>query len=95
MLLHKHLNFICRNTDKFIDKRVYRDPGIYLVLFTVLNKEKSILVYNYINYNSIFIYYLFVYLKSKCNFGLSGTLRQWRDFFTIIDYDLHISPVLI
>jgi hypothetical protein len=43
-------------------KKVFKDKeGIYLIAFKILNKEKKILVYNYIYYNDFLYLTLIVY----------------------------------
>ena len=48
------------------DKKVFKDKqGIYLIAFSILNKEEKSLIYNYIYYNDLLYLSIIVYFLTR------------------------------
>lgn len=58
--------------------------GIYLIAFRVINKEKKILIYNYIYYNDLFYLTLIVYFLVR-NFFIAENNHEWGKYLVILD----------
>ena len=57
-------------------------PGIYLVMFRILNNEKKTLLYNYIYYNSLLEYCLVSYIRST---QYNVEYREIGVFLSVVD----------
>lgn len=58
--------------------------GVYLIAFRILNKEKRILVYNYIYYNDLLYLTLIVYFMVR-NYFISENNHEWGKYLVILD----------
>jgi DNA-directed RNA polymerase len=63
--------------------------GVYLVMFRVLNLKTNVLVYNYIYYPRFFFLTLLTYLTSREEDIPNAVVREWGDFLSIFDINLH------
>jgi len=61
--------------------------GIYLVVFRIINKEKKILVYNYIYYNDLFYLTLIVYFLVR-NYFIAENNHEWGKYLVVLDNKL-------
>ena len=73
-------------------KKLDKDDGVYLVCFRTSRGSKRI-YYQYIYYNSEFLYSLLQFLLEKKFFKSSYTYEKYGDYFTFIDSDLNINPI--
>lgn len=93
--LHKILNSAPAIENISENKLIYSNEekkdnnGAYLIQFKILNKEKNVLVYNYISYHEMFSSSLLTYLTIKPLYTRGATFTEWGDFFTIIDSNIH------
>lgn len=75
------------------DSKVFKNKdGIYLIAFRIFNKEKRILVYNYIYYNDMLYLTLIVYFLVR-NYFITENNHEWGKYLVILDniflnYDL-------
>ena len=67
--------------------------GVYLVMFKFLNKDKNVVVFNYISYPFIFRKTLLLYLFNRDRFYDSYPYRERGDFLTLFDLDLFLGDV--
>jgi hypothetical protein len=65
-------------------KVIKNKEGIYLVKFKILNKEKRILVYNYIYYNDLLYLTLIVYFLVRNHF-ITSDKHEWGKYLVILD----------
>ncbi len=68
-----------RKVFKYKDKK-----GMYLIAFRIFNKEKKILVYNYIYYNDLLYLTLIVYFMVR-NYFIIKDNHEWGKYLVIID----------
>jgi len=61
--------------------------GIYIIVFRIINKEKRILVYNYIYYNDLFYLTLIVYFLVR-NYFITENKHEWGKYLVILDNKL-------
>ena len=84
------------------NRKVFKDKdktGMYLIAFRIFNKEKKILVYNYIYYNDLLYLTLIVYFMVR-NYFIIKDNHEWGKYLVILDnkfldYDLvdkYIDP---
>ena len=66
-------------------------PGVYLVMFKVLDKNSKTLVYNYIYYPIVFTDFILAYFISKGDFKNGIAIREWGDYLTVIDKNLGLT----
>ena len=58
--------------------------GMYLIAFRIFNKEKKILVYNYIYYNDLLYLTLIVYFMTR-NYFIIKDNHEWGNYLVILD----------
>ena len=73
-----------KNTSKTQRQVIKNKEGIYIIIFRILNKEKRILVYNYIYYNDLFYLTLIVYFLVR-NFFITNNNHEWGKYLVILD----------
>ncbi len=69
------------------NRKVFKDKdktGMYLIAFRIFNKEKKILVYNYIYYNDLLYLTLIVYFMVR-NYFIIKDNHEWGKYLVILD----------
>jgi len=67
------------------DSKVFKNKeGIYLIAFSIFNKEKKSLVYNYIYYNDFLYLTLIVYFLVR-NYFITENNHEWGKYLVILD----------
>ena len=69
------------------NRKVFKDlskKGIYLITFRIFNKEKKIIVYNYIYYNDMLYLTLIVYFLLR-NYFLNESNYEWGKYLVVLD----------
>lgn len=65
--------------------KVFKDKkGVYLIAFSILNKEKKSLVYNYLYYNDHLYLTLMVYFLVRNHFIIKDD-HEWGKYLVVLD----------
>ena len=72
------------NCSKSQRQVIKNKEGIYLITFRIINKEKRILIYNYIYYNDLFYLTLIVYFLVR-NYFITENKHEWGKYLVILD----------
>jgi len=72
------------HSNRSFRKVIKNKEGIYLIAISILNKERKILVYNYIYYNDLFYLTLIVYFLVR-NFFITKDNHEWGKYLVILD----------
>ena len=66
-------------------RKIYKNKeGIYLVAFSILNKEEKSLIYNYIYYNDLLYLSIIVYFLTR-NYFITNDNHEWGKYLVILD----------
>lgn len=69
------------------NRKVFKDKdkkGIYLITFRIFNKEKKIIIYNYIYYNNLLYLTLIVYFLLRNHF-ITKDNHEWGKYLVTLD----------
>ena len=72
------------NSSKSQRQVIKNREGIYIITFRIINKEKRILVYNYIYYNDLFYLTLIVYFLVR-NYFIAENNHEWGKYLVVLD----------
>ena len=67
------------------NRKVFKDrKGVYFIAFRIFNKEKKILIYNFIYYNDLLYLTLIVYLMVR-NYFIIKDSHEWGKYLVVLD----------